>query len=675
MSLTVLLLMCSALCFLNAQQVSTPVTVKSSVGDTDVLAEYNGGKILRSDLNNKISKLPPQVQSKYKTVDGQMQVLDIMTTEEVFYRKALQLNIQSDPIVMDKNNNGRKQFYIQEYYKRNVTDPVIVTDTAKRDFYNQNIKSFYISPYISILYIQAQDEAMAQKAYRELVAGATWDSVSDKYNINTYAKGLKGKIKNIRLNGYIPGVGNDLEFDKLIDATTVDTLAIHGPVETSTGWHLFRTIERVEGRQRAYSEVESELEQKVRPALETANLNAMMTTLKAKYSVTVDSTTMALINLKDRSQNAAIEDIAVIKSPNTDINVTVKQLLANFDKMSPQEQVFFTKGDGAPQLANQELTKNIMFKDAVAQHYEDYFKDNADYQQMIRYNVLQEVYKRIVIDQINIDADQVREYYDGHLDAYTTPESRAIEILWFENEKAANKAWKRYVKAAKKGQTTELDKIVKDFSKYPERRMYDNQYNNGIVANIGQDADFSKRIWTLNIGDVSPVFTTVKGDIVFFRVLKENPKVVKSFTEMEPRIFGSLKKEQEKKQQEAVTEQLYVEFDMKKYPEKITLLLTAADLFDLADGAARQRKFKDAIVYYDQIINNYKNNVDDYKATFMKAFLVTEEMGDKTLGLDLFKGFLRKFPAGDLNESAKFMIDEMEGKTDAKFEDNLKDAE
>ena len=675
MSVTILLLMCSTLCVLNAQQVSTPVTVNSSVNDTDVLAEFNGGKILRSDLNNKISKLPPQVQSKYKTVDGQTQVLDIMTTEEVFYLKALQMNLQSDPIVMEKINNGRKQFYIQEYYKRNVTDPVIITDSAKRDYYNQNIKSFYISPYISILYIQAQDEAMAQNAYRELVAGASWESVSDKYNINTYAKGLKGKIKNIRLNGYVPGVGNDLEFDKLIDATTVDTVAIHGPVETTTGWHLFRTIERVEGRQRTYDEVVSELEQKVRPTMETANLNAMMATLKAKYSVTIDSTTIALIDLKDRSKNAAIVDIAVIKSPNADLNVTVKQLLANFDKMSPQEQVFYTKGDGAPQLANQELTKNIMFKDAVAQRYEDYFKDNADYQQMLRYNVLQEVYKRIVVDQVSVDDDQVREYYDSHLDAYTTPVSRAIEILWFENEKTANKAWKRFVKAAKKGQTTELDKIVKDFSKYPERRMFDNQYDNGIVANIGQDPDFSKRIWTLNIGDVSPVFTTAKGDIVFFRVLKENPKQVKSFTEMEPRIFGSMKKEQEKTMQETVTEQLYVEFDMKKYPEKITLLLSAADLFDLADGVARQRKFKDAIVYYDQIINNYKNNVDDYKATFMKAFLVTEEMGDKTLGLDLFKAFLRKFPTGDLNDSAKFMIDELEGRTDAKFEDTLKDAE
>jgi len=138
--------------------------------------------------------------------------------------------------------------------------------------------------------------------------------------------------------------------------------------------------------------------------------------------------------------------------------------------------------------------------------------------------------------------------------------------------------------------------------------------------------------------------------------------------EVEPRIIGLLKTEKEKTQQEAVTEQLYVEFNMKKYPERVRLQLSAEELFTHADNAARNRNFKDAIMFYDQIVQTYNNGVDDYKAFFMKAFLMAEEMKNNDVALQLFQEFLTRFPEGDLHESARFMIDSLEGNVDI-FED------
>jgi len=117
-----------------------------------------------------------------------------------------------------------------------------------------------------------------------------------------------------------------------------------------------------------------------------------------------------------------------------------------------------------------------------------------------------------------------------------------------------------------------------------------------------------------------------------------------------------------------VIEELNVEYDIKKYPERIQLNLSADELFTHADNAARSRNYKDAVIFYDQIIKNYANGVDDYKASFMKAFLVAEEMQDKDLALQLFRSFLAKYPEGDLHESARFMIDSLEGNIEG-FED------
>ncbi len=674
---TLALLIAAILCFslLTAQEATPTISSQNKVNDTDILAEFDGGKILRKDLNDKISKLPPQVQGRYKTVDGQTQVLDIMATEEIFYTKALQLNIQSDPMVQEKINAGKKQFYIQEYYKRNVTDILSLTEQDKRDFYQENMAAFFIHPYLSIYYIQTEDEATGNKALTELQAGTPFDQVSDKYNKNTYAKGLKGRIKNIRLNGHIPGIGNDSELDILIDAASKNLNTIVGPVQTPTGWHVFQVSERVEGRQRAYEEVESEVEQRLRPLRESEMLKTAITALRAKYNVVVDSTLINSIDLRNRKNNAAIEGFNLVNASDASLRLTVKELLDRFEKMSPQEQVFYTKSGGAAQVIDQELMRGLMYLAAVEARYEDYFKDDPEYVQMQRYHILQEAFKRLVLDRINVTSDDARAYYESKIDAYTTPESRSIQVLWFEDQRSATRTWKKFVKAARRNREKEIEKLIAQNSSKPERSVYENQYNNGIITGIGPDQDFSKRVWELKVNEVSDVFVNAKGEIVFFRVLSETPKVVKPFTEVEPRIYGALKKEVEKTVQEQVTEELYLEFNMRKYPERIRLLLSAEELFNLADNSARQRKFKDALVYYDQIINNYVNNVDDYKAYFMKAFLVAEEMNEKGAGLELFKAFLRKYPTGELNESAQFMIDELEGRHDARFEDDTFDAE
>jgi len=89
----------------------------------------------------------------------------------------------------------------------------------------------------------------------------------------------------------------------------------------------------------------------------------------------------------------------------------------------------------------------------------------------------------------------------------------------------------------------------------------------------------------------------------------------------------------------------------------------------MADDAAKSRNFNDAIAIYDQIIQHFPNGSDDYRAFFMKAFIIAEELKDEERALQLFKDFLKKYPQGDLNESAQFMIDALEGRIQLELEE------
>ena len=164
-----------------------------------------------------------------------------------------------------------------------MSDLVTLTEDDKQSFYQENLKLFYMNPNITIHYIQTASEADAKAAIAELNAGASFAEVSDKYNQNTYAKGLKGVIKNIRLNGNIPGLGNDPVLEASIGESIADPVAVIGPVQTDSGWHIFRTVDIIAGRQKEYLEVAPEIEQRMRPAKERDLLDILKNNLIAKY--------------------------------------------------------------------------------------------------------------------------------------------------------------------------------------------------------------------------------------------------------------------------------------------------------------------------------------------------------------------------------------------------------
>jgi len=324
-----LLLLCINITFLGADNTPKPVSNDKRINETDILAEFDGGVITRKDVEAKISKLPVQYQARYKTVEGQTEVLNAMAMEEVFYKKAQQMGLENDPIVLERIANIEKRFYIQEYYKRNVSDLVVITEDDLQSYYNQNMSQFYLNPYIEIDYLQAADENEAKKALEELKKGVTFAEVSDKYNQNTYAKGLKGRIKNIRLNGNIPGIGNDYELENLIRTSKVDSLSFIGPVNTSYGWHIFRTVNWVDGRQKDFSEVKQEIEQRLRPLKERELLDSIIENSKIKYAVVIDSSLVNTITLdaNKRNNNNPILDNVVLSSSDPDLRFTVRQLL------------------------------------------------------------------------------------------------------------------------------------------------------------------------------------------------------------------------------------------------------------------------------------------------------------------------------------------------------------
>ncbi len=98
------------------------------------------------------------------------------------------------------------------------------------------------------------------------------------------------------------------------------------------------------------------------------------------------------------------------------------------------------------------------------------------------------------------------------------------------------------------------------------------------------------------------------------------------------------------------------------------------ELFFRAQEAEATQEFDQALQAYDTIIEKYPDSPNRYKAIFMKGYIHTEYLKDKTGALEAFDQLLAEYPDCDLADDAQVMREIAEKGTDlmSVFEDSVK---
>ncbi len=110
----------------------------TEVADTTVVAEYKDSKITMSNVNKRLSQIPPMYKSKYDTVEGKKELLDIICTEEIFYLEALDRKIMEQDDFFERIADQVKNTYFSEYRKDLLKDAITFSDEEKRAYFTEN---------------------------------------------------------------------------------------------------------------------------------------------------------------------------------------------------------------------------------------------------------------------------------------------------------------------------------------------------------------------------------------------------------------------------------------------------------------------------------------------------------------------------------------------------------
>jgi tetratricopeptide (TPR) repeat protein len=427
---------------------------------------------------------------------------------------------------------------------------------------------------------------------------------------------------------------------------------------------------------KTYEEAEPEIEQKLRPEKERELLEKLKVELNKKYDIKLNEDAIMAFNLSAIDSNMVNKDDILVASNNPDIELSVGEFADKFEYLPQQNKAAIRNNEDLKRYLGNWSELEAFFYEAVAQGFEERESVKEVIEQIHRTMMLRTVYNQLVIDPIDMSDEGQEKFYNDNIELFSTNPYREVQTFGFDTEEEAKTRRKEVKKLIKKKDDEAINKLIADHSVYPTKDgILSHVYKNGIVPGIGKDEAYNDMIWKTkpNEKKLSKIFQNSKDIYVFFRILEDVKAVSTPYDSIKTKVQKQMMKDLSRKNFDDITAQLEKKYQIKKYPERLIVVLTAEEYFNKAESAQKRRKFEDAIFYYDKVIKHYPNNSDDYKATFMKGFLYAEEMKEKDKAISCFQDVLNKFPEGELHESAQFMIDELEGKSN--LIDNFEESE
>jgi len=630
-------------------------TRKITQPDT-ILVEIKGYDITSKDLSDKIDNLPTSNRGRYKSVEGQKQILEMMITEQVFLKNAVELGIDKREDVKIAIHQALRPVVNEIYYDELLGMEPKITTTELKKYYNENLKNYTIEPRVSIQHLQIREEDLDRVRDMIKLNDVNFVAIIDQYSTNQNSASTKGLIRNIRLNGHISGIGADTQLDSHILEAVVSDQIIHGPFTTQTGIHFFKKLDFEPTIVRPFEEVSDDIESRLSIQREQAYYAKLMENLYKKYKV-VTNYDIIPQNIYETPPDQMSKNI--LSGTHEDISFTLGEYMQAL-RTAMHEREDIEQPHVRERILKKESDSRVMYAAALDAKIPTRKKDDYQLQQVVLATTLSHWYNIEVYGKIVVSEEEVLKYYHDNIDRITIPASRNIRQFVSADEKEAKKHHKTIAGLLKKNQTEKIIELIKKESKKPEGDgILQNIYANGIIPGIGRDEVYNSKVWSTKVGTLSDIFKNSRNEIIFFYIVSETAPFIRPLAEVELSMRTNVHRQKANEYFEGLKTQLADEYKVVRQYDLLKSRITPEELFILAEDSQRRSAYTEAVNIYDQIINDFSTSEHAYRALFMKAFIIAENIGDTDKALKFFEECLTKYPNGDLNEAIEFMMESL----------------
>jgi len=269
-------------------KVVTTIAVLSTLSLAQTLVSVNGKAITDEEVNaelmqatqGRFNQVPPEKQRQFR-----QQVLEQLVAKELIYGDAKKTGVMDSKQFKTEykkvQERVKKELAIQVWQKQQL-DKITITPKELKKYYDENKEEFNEKESVHARHILVKTEAEA-KAIENQLKGLKGDALKTKFiqlakDKSTGPSGPKGGDLGFFAQGQMVP-----EFNAKVFSMKVGTIS--EPVKTQFGYHIIYLEEKKAGKTRAYTEVKSFIEQRLKMEKFKSVMQEKMLELKNKATI------------------------------------------------------------------------------------------------------------------------------------------------------------------------------------------------------------------------------------------------------------------------------------------------------------------------------------------------------------------------------------------------------
>ena len=257
----------------------TTLMFSATIVGAQTLVTVNGADITQNDVDTELMQA---TQGRFnevpadKQIEFRKQVLQQLIAKELVYSDAKKTGVLNSKEFKDEYKNileiAKKNVAIQVWQKLQL-DKISVSDKEMKDYYATNKEEFNEKESVHARHILVKEEAEAKAIIAELKS-LKGDALKDKFmdlakTKSTGPSGPKGGDLGFFVSGQMVPEFNEAVFKLKVRTVT------EAPVKTQFGYHIIYLEEKKAAATRAFAEVKSVIDQRLK-------LEKFKTAVKAK---------------------------------------------------------------------------------------------------------------------------------------------------------------------------------------------------------------------------------------------------------------------------------------------------------------------------------------------------------------------------------------------------------
>jgi len=256
------------------------------------LAKVGTTTITLDEFKQKLDKIPPFYRKKFATKKGQLEYLDKMVEEELFYQEALKRGLEKDPEYTSQLEQIKRSILSSKIKKDLMEKEIKISDDEIKKYYDehpdqyQNPETIKVRQILVRLNTKAtpEEESAAKKkideVYKKLKSGLNFEKAADQYSDDKASAKKGGLIAPVR-----KGLKSQ-EFDNAAFAMSKPN-EISAPFKDRRGWNILQFVEKTEASAKPFDQVKTQIERKLKQDKQKSAIDEFTAKIRSSVKVVI----------------------------------------------------------------------------------------------------------------------------------------------------------------------------------------------------------------------------------------------------------------------------------------------------------------------------------------------------------------------------------------------------